>query len=153
MKASFWLINLKIPNVLFSIRAATGQRISKLFSLFFIGVCLTGCIPVYKLTKEKMPNTFAVPRALQDGRVLEVLVWQSNDSNSVWQIKSQRDISARNFSVTVGDVPAGFEQIIPPPPIKPILLSGKEYLITVLVRKGKGANSLNFPCSTYWTVE
>ena len=49
----------------------------------------------------------------------------------MWKIEATADVPLKGFSVTVGDVPDGFKQIVPTPPGKFHPNKGEEYLIDI----------------------
>jgi hypothetical protein len=110
-----------------------------LFLSFWV-LYVVGCDPVYEPIKLKNPNTFMHGPKWDGGQILEVIVWhapksmagESSDRRQpVWQIKATKKIPARRFVVTVGEIPEGFQQIIPNPPEKPVLLPGEHYAIGI----------------------
>lgn len=106
--------------------------------LSFWVLYVVGCDPVYEPIKLDKPNTFMHGPTWDEGRILEVIVWHvpksmagenSDQWKTVWQIKATKKIPARGFVVTVGEIPEGFQQIIPNPPDRPVLLPGEHYAI------------------------
>lgn len=116
-------------------------RIVMTFSLFIIGIMLSGCGPCDKAPPmarqiEGQPPRYQIYFA--DGclslrpRVLRVYAydyipdpsiptyimvhqWHHLNIKVSWEIIARRPIRADGFEVTIGKVPEGFEQVVPPP--------------------------------------
>lgn len=106
--------------------------------VFFAG-CVINPIPFYGPDKlESQPNTFKITRKLfflyskaDEDIITGVSVEESTEEVKVWEIKAVRDIEVTNFKVTVGEVPEGFEQVLPEPNEKFMPVQGRGYLIYI----------------------
>lgn len=125
-----------------------------LFAAF--SITLSGCIVGDRITSplkvSGKPNTFKHNLRSLNEKVLMVEVLHFNrplrSNTLVWKIEAKREIPAWGFAVTAGQVPDGFEQIIPTPPKKFQPLPGEEYTIFI----GTKPSSVHaFP--TLWTAE
>ena len=120
----------------------TKKCLSK-FECGLLLLCLTlvisGCIIGDRITSplkvSGKPNTFKHnPRSLNE-KILTVEVLHLNralrSDTLVWKIEAKREIPAWGFTVTVGQVPDGFDQVIPTPlkKFRPVL--GEEYIIFI----------------------
>ena len=116
-------------------------RIVMTFNLFIIGIMLSGCGPCDKvppLAKQIEGQPLRYQIYLADGcqslrpRVLRVYAydyvpdpnippyimvhqWNRLNIKVYWEIIARRPIIAEGFEVTIGEVPEGFEQVVPPP--------------------------------------
>lgn len=53
--------------------------------------------------------------------------WHKLNIKIYWEIIARKPISANDFELTIGEVPDGFEQVIPSPEHRFIPISGKDY--------------------------
>ena len=116
-------------------------RISMTFILFIFGIMLSGCGPCDKAPPmarriEGQPPRYQIyfadgclslrPRVLRiyaygyipDPHIpqyIRVHQWHRLNSMVYWEIIARRPIRAEGFEVTIGEVPEGFEQVVPPP--------------------------------------
>lgn len=116
-------------------------RIVMTFSLFIIGIMLSGCGPCDKAPPmarqiENQPPRYQIyfadgclslrPRVLRvyaydyipDPNIppyIMVHQWHRLNIKVYWEIIARRPIRAEGFEVKIGKVPEGFEQVVPPP--------------------------------------
>lgn len=118
-------------------------------------LAISGCIGdrITRPVRVKgVPNTFKHnPQGLGE-KVITVKVLhfnrRSKSDTLVWKIEATREIPGWGFSATVGQVPDGFEQIIPVPPKKFRPVPGEEYIIYI------GARPASVHAQpTLWTAE
>lgn len=64
--------------------------------------------------------------------MVEVIEFFDNGYSIVWKIKAKDAVPSYGFKVEVGNVPDGFEQVVPIPSKKFTPISGKEYRITIM---------------------
>ncbi len=94
------------------------------FSLFIVGIMLSGCGPCDKLPPmvrqiEGQPPRYQIYFA--DGclslrpRLLRVYAYEQTHVKVQWEIIARQPIRAEGFEVTIGQVPEGFEQVVPQP--------------------------------------
>jgi hypothetical protein len=114
------------------------KKLLRISVFFLVLVCLTmaatGCIGdkiSIPVQVESAPNTFRHDVRGWGERIVKVEVWERDGNVPVWQINATRDVYAADFVVTVGQVPDGFEQVIPPHHQKFSLVRGKEYFINI----------------------
>ena len=116
-----------------------GKMLLTLVSFSLVISCC-GCFgdPVFTPEKVKaLPNTFKPVRnplsflhfKASEDKVLWVTV--EDRTKRVWEIKAISDIPVSDFQVTVGNVPEGFEQLIPEPPEKFVPIAGRQYTIYI----------------------
>ena len=80
------------------------------------------------------PNTFSVGSDLIEVKkvhVVEVWDYLNSDSKLVWKIESKSGVPAKNFIITVGEIPENFIQTIPEKNIQFRLTRGKKYRIMI----------------------
>lgn len=93
------------------------------FSLFTIGTMLSGCGPCDKAPPmvrqiEGQPPRYQIYFA--DGclslrpKLLRVYAYEHTPIKVQWEIIARQPIRAEGFEVTIGHVPEGFEQVVPP---------------------------------------
>lgn len=94
-------------------------------------------------------NTFRLPQQYNKGKIIEVAVWDYQESKTrlVWLIKPTADVFADSFIVTAGEIPDNFTQIIPVPPVKFDLKPGTRYVI------GIRSECIAHPGSMNWIAE
>lgn len=128
-----------------------------LFLSFWV-LYVVGCHTVYRPIKLDKPNTFMYGTTWYYTTILDVIVWHvpksmeekiGDEWQPVWRIEATEKIPARGFVVTVGEIPEGFQQIIPNPPDRPALLRGEHYAIHIAVEQWD--MSLTRP--TVWTAQ
>ena len=132
------------------------MRVCFLYLFIVFSIILPGCIIGDRITSplkvSEKPNTFKHTLRSLDEKVLMVEVLHLNQTlrtdTLVWKIKAKRKISGRGFTVTVGQVPDGFEQIVPSPPTKFHPVPGEEYIIFI----GTKPSSVHAH-PTLWTAE
>jgi hypothetical protein len=112
--------------------------------LSFWALYVVGCHITYEPIKLDKPNTFMYGTTWYDTTILGVIVCRvpkaitgvnSNQEQPVWLVKATKEVPARGFVVTVGEIPEGFQQIVPTPPAKPVLLPGEHYEIDIVVEQ------------------
>lgn len=117
------------------------SRIVTIFSLFAIAKVLSGCGPCDKLPPrarqiEGRPPRYQIyfadgclslrPRVLRvyaydyipDANIppyIMVHQWHQLNMKVHWEIIAHQPIRAEDFQITIGQVPKGFEQVVPPP--------------------------------------
>lgn len=123
--------------------------------LFCLILAAPGCIGdkvSFPKKVKALPNTFKHDLRGLGEKVEKVQVYRSSDplkpSELVWQINATCDVPAAHFVITVGQIPDGFEQIIPTPPEKLYLVPSEEYAITIHTN----LTSVH-AMGTYWTAE
>jgi len=103
----------------------------------FLAVSLSGCLIRPDVDPEKLtapPNTFAPGSDfIEVKKVFVVEVWDDLDSGPtlVWKIESKFGVPAKNFTITVGEVPDGFVQTIPETNGRFPLVRGRKYRIMI----------------------
>jgi hypothetical protein len=125
-----------------------------LFAAF--SIVLSGCIIGDRITGpvkiSGKPNTFKHNLRSLDEKVVMVEVLHSNRASKVdtlaWKIQAKREIPGWGFTVTVGQIPDGFEQVTPTPPVKFRPVPGEQYIIFIGT---KPASVHAFPA--IWTAE
>lgn len=101
--------------------------------------CVIDPIPSYPPERAKdQPNTFKIPHQLfflyskaDEDKIQSVSVEDRTEKVKVWEIKAIGDIPVPDFKVTVGEVPEGFEQLIPTLPEKFVPIPGGQYTIYI----------------------
>lgn len=109
------------------------------FSLLCLTLVISGCIIGDRITRplkvSGKPNTFKHNLRSLNEKILMVEVLHFNralrSDTLVWKIEAKHEIPAWGFTVTVGQVPEGFEQIIPTPLKKFRPVPGEEYIIFI----------------------
>jgi hypothetical protein len=93
----------------------------------------SGCDKViYPVKIVSTPNTFILSEENWGGKVNAVYVWtKSRGPVLLWDIQARKSIPVKHFRITVGIIPEGFEQVVPPPPRTFIPTHGEEYLIGI----------------------
>ena len=116
--------------------------------LFFLSISygllsFCGCVidpePFYSPEKLKgQPNSFKIPHQLfflyskaDEDKIQGISVEDRTEKAKVWDIKAISDIPVPDFKVTVGEVPEGFEQLIPKLPEKFVPIPGRKYTIYI----------------------
>ncbi len=113
-------------------------------AVFFGLVAFCGCvfdpIPFYAPDKlEGKANSFKISTnrlfflySKADEDIIQgVTVEDRTEKVKVWEIEAIREIGVRNFEVTAGEVPEGFEQLIPEPNEKFEPVPGRRYIIYI----------------------
>jgi hypothetical protein len=112
-----------------------------------------GCASDKLITAVKVDgrgNTFALSEADWGGNITKVVVWSGDEARKVlWKIEAAQDVPAKGFAVTVGEVPAGFRQTVPPPPEKFSPSRGEIYWIRINAAFSPHA----WPMETIWQAE
>ena len=119
-------------------------------------ITISGCIIGDRVTRPLKTsgkrNTFKHNLRSLNEKILTVRVWHFNPvlkmDTVVWKIEAKRKIPAWGFTVTVGKVPEGFEQVIPTPPKQFQPIAGVRYSIFI----GTKPSSVH-ALSTHWIAE
>jgi hypothetical protein len=131
--------------------------------LFYLAISCWGCFgdPVFTPEKvEALPNTFKPVRnplsflhfKASEDKILWITV--EDRTKRVWEIKATRDIPVSDFKVTVGNVPEGFEQLIPKPPEKFVPVPGEKYAIHIHTKfMDDSGPRTAFIMPTFWIAE
>ncbi|HML76654.1 MAG TPA: hypothetical protein PKB02_19335 [Anaerohalosphaeraceae bacterium] len=80
---------------------------------------------------EGVLNTFEFSEKNWDGKVNFIKVFDSTYSKTLWHIKAIREIQTKNFYVKIGEVPDGFEQVLPSDDTPFLPVQGKKYILLI----------------------
>jgi len=130
----------------------THQSVKLLLCGFLV---LSGCIfPHDRLSipekVENLPNTFYLKgNSIWGEKVVRVEVWTYSPTTPMepaWRIVAKEEVPLKGFTITAGQIPPGFEQLIPAGAKKFHLIPGHEYgiaIITDLHQKNVGIHPLD----------
>lgn len=123
---------------------------------FFVVTSISGCLIRPDVDPKLLlapPNTFSVGNYLIEVKKVHVFqVWDyvNSDSKLLWKIESKCGVPAKNFTITVGEVPENFIQTIPDKNKKFRLIRGQKYRIMIWTDHWPGGVS---PRGTIWVAE
>lgn len=138
-------------------KSQTLQSIKLLLCVFLL---LSGCIPHDRLSipekVEGLPNTFYLKgNSICGENVARVEIFSYTPTTPMepaWRIVAKEEVPLKGFTITAGQVPIGFEQLIPADEKRFHLISGQEYGIAIITNthlKDIGTH----PLDRRWTAE
>jgi hypothetical protein len=122
-------------------------------ALLAVVVLLIGCDPHAILEKRVkcVTNAFRLKYAKSCDKILSVSI--STQGTNVWEIRATKDIPAKGFIVSVGEVPEGFEQIVPVSPERFQPVRGTRYAIFIKTSLNTGPNASVHRVPFFWIAE
>jgi hypothetical protein len=97
-----------------------------------INVCGCGDKVIVPNRLDDPSNTFGLSEKRWGGHITEVKVWKDSPQGEIlWELRPTRRVPVTGFTVTIGDIPEGFVQVIPSPPEKFRPVPGNTYWIGI----------------------